>query len=234
MKTIIPLFAFLIIVSACKTDKKPETAQPKMEEIVTIKEQTIPEKIAYAHGFEHWKNIKQIQFKFNVERGGNVSPGRTWNWRTKTNDVLFMSQTDTLAYNRNTLDSISQKTNGGFVNDKFWLLAPFNLIWDRDSYTYTHEAKAEAPISKKPMQKLTVVYGDKGGYTPGDAYDYYFGDDYILKEWVFRKSNSEKPSLSTTWENYVDKDGLKIALDHKNDEGTFRLFFDDVKTISVE
>lgn len=234
MKSILPLFAFLIVSSACKTEKKTEGTTIENTEALTKTELTVPEKIAYAHGFENWKKIKQIQFKFNVERGGKVSSGRTWNWRPKTNDVLFMSATDTLAYNRGTLDSISKRTNGGFVNDKFWLLAPFNLIWDKNSYTYTHEAKTEAPISKKTMQRLTVVYANEGGYTPGDAYDYYFEDDYILKEWVFRKSNAEKPSLTTTWENYAEYDGLKIALDHKNADGTFRLFFDGVKTISVK
>lgn len=234
MKSLLPILTLFIIVTACKTEKKTEDTPVKNEEAVTNTEMTIPEKIADAHGFENWKKINQIQFKFNVERGGKVSSGRTWNWRPKTNDVLFMSETDTLAYNRKNLDSISKRTNGGFVNDKFWLLAPFNLIWDKNSYTYTHTAETEAPISKKTMQKLTVVYGDKGGYTPGDAYDYYFEDNYILKEWVFRKSNAEKASLATTWENYTNYDGLKIALDHKNAEGTFRLFFDGVKTIAVK
>ena len=48
------------------------------------------------------------------------------------------------------------------------------------------------------MQKLTIVYGDEGGYTPGDAYDFYFGDDHIIKEWVFRKGNATEPSTMTT------------------------------------
>jgi len=234
MKSTIAILAFIVVLSACKTDKKTEDTSVKKEEVATTTEMTVPEKIAHAHGFENWKNVNQIQFKFNVERGGKVSPGRTWNWRPKTNDVLYMSTKDTLSYNRNSLDSISRRTNGGFVNDKFWLLAPFNLIWDKDSYTYTHKVKSEAPISKKPMQKLTVVYGNEGGYTPGDAYDYYFGDDYILKEWVFRKSNTEKPSMATTWEKYTEHHGLKIALDHKSADGNFRLFFDNLKTIAAK
>lgn len=224
MKHLILFFAALTILSSCKTDKKTE-------ESTTAKELTILEKVAYAHGFEHWKKVKQIQFTFNVDRGGSSSGGRTWNWRTKSNDVLFMSANDTVSYNRNNIDSLTQRTNAGFTNDKFWLLAPFNLVWDKENITYVHEEKSEAPICKKPMQKLTIVYGDKGGYTPGDAYDFYFEDDYIIKEWVFRKGNTKKPSMITTWENYVEQHGLKIALEHKNADGNFKLFFSEVKTV---
>ncbi len=75
------------------------------------------------------------------------------------------------------------------------------------------------------MQKLTIVYGSEGGYTPGDAYDFYFGSDYMVKEWVFRKSNQEEPSVATTWEDYQDIEGLKIAAMHKNAEGSFSISF---------
>tara|TARA_R110002049_G_scaffold303774_1_gene498361 strand:- start:879 stop:1568 length:690 start_codon:yes stop_codon:yes gene_type:complete len=224
------LFSFLIVITlfaftSCKEYKKPETLKPE------LKQQTILEKVAYAHGFEHWKTIQQLQFTFNVDRG-DTHFERTWNWRTKSNDVLLMSEKDTVAFNRKKIDSVSTKADGAFINDKFWLLAPFNLVWNKANITYTHLEKSEAPISKKPMQKLTIVYGNEGGYTPGDAYDFYFEDDYLIKEWIFRKSNAEEPSMTTTWENYTTQNGLKIALDHENADGNFKLYFTNVKTLN--
>ncbi|MGP1992648.1 hypothetical protein D9V96_012250 [Zobellia laminariae] len=79
------------------------------------------------------------------------------------------------------------------------------------------------------MQKLTVVYKQDGGYTPGDAYDFYFGDDYLIKEWVFRKGNQAEPSMSTTWEDYTDVGGLKVAKMHQNEDGSFKLYFTNLE-----
>ncbi len=225
MRTLFYFFFTILIFTSCKNEKKINIPTPKQLE------QNILEKIAYAHGYENWNTIKQLQFTFNVDRGDNHFE-RTWSWRTKNNDVLMMTTEDTIAYNRKKMDSVAKKANGSFINDKFWLLAPFNLVWDKDNITYKHVQESEAPISKKPMQMLTIVYGSNGGYTPGDAYDFYFKDDYIIKEWVFRKSNRKEPSMVTTWENYKDINGLKIALDHKNAESNFKLFFTNVKAIN--
>ena len=79
------------------------------------------------------------------------------------------------------------------------------------------------------MQKLTIVYGDEGGYTPGDAYDLYFGDDYVIREWVYREANQPEPSLITTKENHLDTLGFKLALNHIKNEGNFRLYLDGVR-----
>ena len=185
------------------------------------------EKVAYAHGFENWKNVDELAFTFNVDRDTSHFE-RTWIWKPKTNMVTSITTTDTLMYNRKDMDSVANKTNGSFINDKYWLMAPFNLVWDKDNITSEHSMEAEAPISKTPMQKLTIVYGNEGGYTPGDAYDFYFGDDYMVKEWVFRRGNQEEPSMSTTWQDYVDKNGLKIATMHQNAEGNFKLHFTNI------
>ena len=213
---------FFLVLISCKTEKKTEPVQ-------TEKNLTILEKVAYAHGFENWKNVEKLAFTFNVDRDTSHFE-RTWIWETKKNIITAITAPDTLTYNRKEMDSVANNTNGNFVNDKFWLMVPYNLIWDKDNFTHTHTMEAEAPISKKSMQKLTIVYSNEGGYTPGDAYDLYFEDDYLLKEWIFRRGNQEEPSMSTTWEDYVDKDGLKIASMHQNNDGSFKLHFTNIET----
>ncbi|MBT8237461.1 MAG: hypothetical protein KJN65_02345 [Croceitalea sp.] len=221
----IPLLTVLIFAN-CKMDKKQEVSTP-------INEPTVLDKIALAHGFDQWNNVAQISFTFNVDRDSNHFE-RAWVWNTMSNEVTHISGTDTLVYNRRQMDSTALKTNAEFINDRYWLMAPFNLIWDQGNFTYTHTEAEIAPISKKPMQKLTIVYGTDGGYTPGDAYDLYFEDDFLIREWVFRKTNQEEPSLTTTWEDYIDHQGFNFALSHKKANEDFNIYFDDVTIIKKQ
>ncbi|GGW23121.1 hypothetical protein [Arenibacter certesii] len=214
----------LIAFVGCKEVKKEEAKEQE-------KELSILEKVAHAHGFKNFKNAKEITFTFNVDRD-TTHFQRSWLWNTATNTVETDNNGEKITYHRNSVDSLTAKVDAGFINDKYWLLAPFNLIWDKDNFSFDHQNNMQAPISKAPMQRLTIVYGNEGGYTPGDAYDFYFGPDFIIKEWVFRRGNQKEASTITTWEDYVDTNGLKIAKMHKNEDGSFKLYFTDLKVNS--
>lgn len=225
MKNVLVVCMFMMsLLFSCK--EKQKTAGEKVE--IPEKEKSIPELVAEANGFVNWAKVTNITFTFNVDRNDSHFE-RTWSWAPKTNDVVFMTREDTIAYNRKTVDTILAKTDAGFINDKFWLLAPYQLVWDKNGYTYKHQEVATAPASKKSMQKLTIVYASEGGYTPGDAYDFYFGEDLILKEWAFRKGNQEEPNMVTSWEDYKDFKGLNIATMHKRTDEDFKLFFTGIK-----
>ena len=101
------------------------------------------------------------------------------------------------------------------------------MVWDAGT-TITEPIKEVAPISNIEMNKITILYGAEGGYTPGDAYDIYFGDDNIIKEWAFRKGNKPKAGLINTFENYKDFNGIKIAQDHKRSKGDWNLTLTDI------
>lgn len=221
MKQLVTILLIVLpLVMGCKEEKKNADGEP-------TRELDILEKVAFAHGYENWKNVEEIRFTFNVDRDTSHFE-RKWIWKPKTNGVIGISAQDTIVYNRNAVDSTSYRQNGAFVNDKYWLLAPFNLMWDRDNLSYEHSLEVESPIGKTNMQKLTIVYNNEGGYTPGDAYDFYFGEDYLLKEWVFRKGNRIEPSMITTWEDYTDIDGLKLAGMHKKADDDFKLYLSHI------
>lgn len=203
-------FAALLFI-ACKQ---------KVETKIVKTEITVAQKIANAHGFENWKNVSEITFNFAGKRN--------WKWKPKTNDITLTTEDGTINYNRKSIDSISENADRGFINDKFWLLIPFQLIWDAGT-TISKPVKTEAPISKIEINKITITYSNEGGYTPGDAYDIYFGDDYIIKEWAFRRGNKPEAGLVNTFENYKDFNGIKIALEHKKAEGDWNLNFSNVK-----
>ncbi|MBT8303656.1 MAG: hypothetical protein KJP09_04230 [Bacteroidia bacterium] len=217
MNSKIVLASLLVIVFSCKNN--PST--------IETDEFTISEKIAKASGIDHWGNVNSIQFTFNVDRADSHFE-RSWKWNPKTDDVIMMTKTDTVSYNRSTLDSISTRADKGFINDKFWLLAPFNLVWDKGT-TITYEDSVKVNLSDNILNKATTVYGSEGGYTPGDAYDFYYDDNYMVREWVFRKGNQEEPSMITTWEDYEDFNGIKIARTHMGKDNSVKLYFTNIK-----
>ena len=227
MKRLLTLLCLCAILASCKTETKDQNDQT--ETISEVKQTlTIAEKIAQAHGFDHWKNVEQIDFTFNVDRGDNHFE-RIWTWEPKKNQVVFSTGVDSIVvFNRNKLDSTNTKLDQRFINDKFWLLVPFQLVWDEGT-TISDPIKDIAPISKKELNKIVLTYGNEGGYTPGDAYDVFYDDDFIIREWVFREGNRKEPSMATTFENYQDFNGIKIAKDHKMVDGNFNLYFSNVK-----
>lgn len=206
---------------SCKNQQENEEALHKSPPL------EINEMIAIAHGIEHWNKVEEIHFTFNVDRGEEIFK-RSWIWNPTTNDITKIQEKDTLKYNQNTMDSIARLADADFINDKYWLLAPFNLVWDEGT-TFTYKDSVIAPISKKQMQQLTVVYSDTGGYTPGDAYDFFFENDLLIKEWNFRKSNGPTANITTTWENYKNYHGIKIATMHQTDNQNFKLYFTNIE-----
>ncbi len=232
MKFKLLFIAICLFLCNCK-DSKKTSESPNNESVETATEQKISEadfsalstqeKIAYKSGFTNWEKVNELKFTFNVDRGENHSE-RSWTWMPKTNDVVLITETDTVSYNRNNLNEETKKSDAAFINDQFWLLAPFNLAWD-SSINFSEEKQQIAPISKQKMDKLTAVYVGDGGYTPGDAYDFYYDDEYFIREWTYRNGNSTEPSMSTTWENYQNFDIVNIAKMHKDATGDFKLYF---------
>ncbi|EPR74226.1 hypothetical protein ADIWIN_0803 [Winogradskyella psychrotolerans RS-3] len=211
----------LVFVSNCKSD--PEQATLKVDK----QELSIAEKIANAHGFEHWKNVSEVKFTFQVDTDSRSAKGRAWSWFPKSNEVLFESLYGEKKYSRSDMDSTQIANDRGFINDKFWLFVPFQLVWDT-SATISESKKAQALISKTELNMITLTYPNEGGYTPGDAYDIFYDNDYIIREWIYRKGNVKEPSLITTFENYKDYNGIKIATEHRQENGSWNLNFTDV------
>jgi hypothetical protein len=217
MKKLLYFSFALIVLISCKEHRNEDK----------IKELTEAEKIANAHGFEDWDKVSKLEFTFNVDREGNHFE-RSWIWEPKTNQVTMMTDTDTISYNRMAIDSLSLNADRAFINDKFWLLIPFQLIWDNKT-SISESEKVIAPITKDSINKITVTYPSDGGYTPGDAYDIFYNDDFIIEEWIYRRGNSTEPSLTNSFENYIEINGIKFAKDHKQPSLDWNLNFTNIK-----
>lgn len=225
MKKITFLFLIVGLSGGCKQGSENRVDEDKLVEN-TI--QPINVEVANANGFEEFENVKQINFTFNVRVNDTVRTSRAWKWFPQEDKVELTENEQTLSYlNDGDFTDAEKATDQKFINDTYWLLFPFQLVWS--DFNMEETETEEAPISKEQMKKLSINFENEGGYTPGDTYHIYFKDDNILKEWTYVSSNGR--TLSTTWEDYEDFGGLKIAKMHKSEDGSFQLFFTDIEVI---
>lgn len=192
-----------------------------------VKEQTFQEKLANAYGIDSFEKIEKLEYTFNVKKG-EVEVARAWIWEPKTDEVTLVEKGDTIRFNHNSVTEELKTADHKFINDKYWLLFPFQLMWDT-GYTSELKEDVEAPISKQKLTKFIIHYNNKDGYTPGDAYDFYIDQNFQIKEWSFRKGGKEDPSLTTTWEDYETINGIKVATNHLSVDGSFRLWFTEIE-----
>ena len=224
MKLISSIFLVLTLFMSCKEGKD----KMNLEKLnIADPELTTAEAIANRYGVSNWDGVSELNFSFNVKSGMRMAK-RSFRWFPKTNDVVFTSDTDTIEYNRNaTMDSLALYADKRFINDTYWLLAPFKLVWD-EGVSISEEKNVVAPISGDTLHKLTILYDSEGGYTPGDAYDTYYSEDFAIKEWSYRRENAEKASTSTLWVKEKNLDGIILNTHHQDSIGNFQVFFTDV------
>ncbi|MBL4664126.1 MAG: hypothetical protein JKY22_11375 [Flavobacteriaceae bacterium] len=220
------LIACKDVVTELQDDKNNDGNRDWIPEPDADPVQSTANGIAYGNGFAQWKDVSEIAFTFNVDRGEQHFE-RSWIWEPKNNWVQMMTATDTVRYRRSKMDSTHLSADQAFINDKYWLLAPYQLIWDKGAQL-SEKQNQRAPISGDTLDMLTITYADEGGYTPGDAYDFYFGKDFVVKEWVFREGNDSVPTMTNTWEDYEDFNGIKIAKMHKDSTENFKLYFTNI------
>ncbi len=192
-------------------------------------ENEIGHQIAVANGIDNFKKVKMLEFIFNVQRDTASPSSRHWQWFPQTNEVVFITDSNTTRFKRtDTTTQELKKLNARFTNDEYWLLYPYHLSWDK-GFELLDSGIKTAPISGKSLRKITTKYNDKDGFTPGDMYDVYIDENHRVQEWAFHKGGAAEPSLITTWENYKDFNGLQLAQEHKKKDGKFRVWFTGIQ-----
>lgn len=195
--------------------------------------------IAQAYGIDGWSQIERIDFTFNVQRPGRAEPmSRQWSWWPNDTAVRLEKEgQEPIEYRRNELprmrlpsDHPIIQADRQFINDSYWLLFPFQIVWSNPEVSY--EGEAPLPMGDTDAPKITVQYPEEGGYTPGDAYDLYLDENHRIQQWVFRRGG--KPDGSAmTWSQHRQLGPIVVSLEHEgpaNAQGErFRLWFSDVR-----
>lgn len=185
--------------------------------------------IAQAYGIEHFDEIESISFTFNASVNEKLIE-RTWKWYPRLNTVKYKSDNGLVSYIRKDPDLLTAEiraVDSRFINDIYWLLFPFHIIWDEGT-DITVEENAELPVGEGTATRVTVRYPREGGYTPGDVYELYVDQDFTIREWVYRRGGASEPTRVTTWEDHRKSGPLLISFVRIGDSDRFRVWFSDV------
>jgi hypothetical protein len=200
----------------------------------------IADQIAKAYGLDSFGQIDAIRYTFNVDLSAlKLKLSRSWVWEPKTDQVSYEGKDKAgnplkVTYLRSQLASqsavVKEQVDPGFINDQYWLLFPFHMVWDGGGATVTDEGMQKLPLGKGSARKVVVKYAG-GGYTPGDTWVLYVGKDDRIQELEFHHGGDAKPSLVlATWAGYKKAGPLLVSTDHqgKADGKGLRLFFSNV------
>jgi hypothetical protein len=198
----------------------------------------IAEQIAKTYGLDSFGQIEGIRYTFNLEFPG-VTLSHTWEWNPKTGTVSYEGKDKEgkpmkVTYQRSQLssqsDAIKSEIDPAFMNDQYWLVFPFHVVWDR-SATVTDEGMHKLPLGNASAERVVVKYPMEGGYTPGDTWELYVGVDKRVQEFIYRRGGTKKPSVViATWADYKKAGPLLISTDHRGtaDGKPLRVSFSDV------
>jgi hypothetical protein len=185
----------------------------------------IIEKIAKVYGVDSWDKVEAVRYTWNIDIPGLFKAAHKWEWEPKTGKISFETtgkdgKPVKVSYDSSQLnsqpDQVKNEVEPAFVNDNYWLIFPFHAYWDK-SATITNEGTKKLPIGAGSATLVEVKYpAEAGGYTPGDTWDLYVGADYRVKQFVYHRGGSKKPSVVTaTWAGYKKAGPLVVSTEHR-------------------
>jgi hypothetical protein len=195
-------------------------------------QESLRQAVASAYGVEAFGRVEQIRFTFNVQLGEKTIR-RSWKWEPREDRVTFIPEDGSpeRTYERDRLNASGDPElldiDARFINDQYWLLFPFHLVWDREA-TVEDRGTAALPIGEGTARRLVVRYPAEGGYTPGDIYEIFVGPDRLLRQWIYRKGGAEEPTRMSTWEDHRRIGPLVLSMDRNGETETFRVWFTNV------
>jgi hypothetical protein len=202
------------------------------------KHSPVAEQIAKTYGLDSFGQVDAIRYTFNLDFPlGKLS--RAWEWNTKTNTVSYEGKDKEgkpvkVTYQRSQLgsqsDVVKNEVDPGFINDSYWLLFPFHAYWDTDA-DVQDKGMQPLPSGNGSARLVSVKYSSEIGYTPGDTWNLYVGNDNRVEQLLFQHGGTKKPHVViATWEGYKKAGPLLISTDHRGtaDGGALHLFYSDV------
>ncbi len=191
---------------------------------------TTAQAVAQAYGIDSWPTVERVAFTFNVDAPGKKVT-RAWLWEPREERVTLTDPAGaSTSYQRGDVgtDPALTTIDQQFINDSYWLVFPFHLVWDTGATLTEKSGPLPLPIGDGDAAKsLTIQYSNDVGYTPGDAYDLYLDPNNEVLAWTFRKGGAKEVSLATSWSKPTAFDPIRISTDHEGKDG-FRIFFTDV------
>jgi hypothetical protein len=204
------------------------------------------ELIAALGGEAAWDKAREFHFDFVVENDGKVVARRSHAWDRYTGDYR-LSGTDksgapyAVYFNVNTkqgkafvngkpvegeeAEKLVKGAYGGFINDTYWLLAPWKIFDPGVHLTYDGE-KACPGGGTCDVLKLSF---ENVGLTPKDVYWLWVTrDGRQMVRWQYVLKGADEPPTTVAWKNWQKFGGMAISTEKTMEGKPFAIRFENV------
>ncbi|HJW14570.1 MAG TPA: hypothetical protein VJ776_07730 [Thermoanaerobaculia bacterium] len=208
------------------------------------------ELIAALGGESAWEKAREFRFDFVVENEGKVAGRRSHTWDRYTGDYR-MTGTDksgapyAVYFNVNTkqgkafvngkpvegeeAEKLVKSAYAGFINDTYWLLAPWKIFDPGVHLTYD----GEKPGPGGSMCDVLKLSFDNVGLTPKDVYWLWITrDGRQMVQWQYVLKGADEPPTTVLWKNWQKVGGMAISMDKPMDGKPTVIRFENVSIAS--
>jgi len=190
------------------------------------------EMIAALGGESAWEKARELRFDFVVENEGKVAGRRSHAWDRYTGDYKLTGTDPSGApyacyFNVNTkggkafvngksvegeeADKIVKSSYARFINDTYWLLAPWKVFDPGVRLVYDGEKPCPGGGGTCDVIKLSF---DNVGLTPKDVYWMWVArDGRQMVQWQYVLKGADEPPTTVQWKNWQKVGGIAISME---------------------
>jgi hypothetical protein len=187
--------------------------------------------IAALGGEQAWEKARQFQFDFVVEREGKTVASFSHAWDRYTGDYRVSGTEKSGApfivyFNVNTKqgrallngkpaegedsDRLLKSGYARFINDSYWLLAPWKIFDPGVNLAYD----GEKPCPEGGTCDILKLSFDNVGMTPKDIYWLWITrDGRRMVQWQYVLNGAEEEPTTVLWKNWQKFDGVSLSLE---------------------
>ena len=204
------------------------------------------ELIAAMGGMPAWEKSRQFQFDFVVSKEGKTVARFSHAWDRYTGDYRLMGVDKagapyTVFFNVNTKQgkafvngvAVSEEENakrlesayGRFINDTYWLLAPWKIFDPGVHLAYAGEKPCpgggECDVLKLSFEDV--------GLTPKDVYWLWITrDGRKMLQWQYVLGGAAEAPTTVAWKDWRPMNGMLLSLDKTMQSEPFEIRFENV------
>lgn len=182
-------------------------------------------------GKSAWEKARELRFDFVVENEGKVAGRRSHAWDRYTGDYRMTGADPSGApyavyFNVNTkqgkvyvnskpmegeeADKLLKSAYARYINDTYWLLAPWKVFDPGVRMTYDGEKPCPAGGT---CDVLKLSFEDNVGMTPKDVYWLWVTrDGHKMVQWQYILKGADEPPTTVQWNDWQNVGGLSLSM----------------------
>lgn len=237
MRRVVP--TVLLVLVATLPAARPALADQKADQVAH-------ELIAALGGEAAWEKARTLRFDFVVEREGSRAAEFHHVWDRYTGDYRLQGRDKSGApyavyFNVNTRDGVAfsngkavegddkkkllETAYGRFINDTYWLLAPWKVFDPGVHRDYDGEKAGPDGV----LCDVIRLSFDNVGLTPKDVYWLWITrDGRRMVEWQYVLGGASEDPTTALWQDWRSFGGIQLALEKPMTGKPVRIRFENV------